>query len=231
MDTRRLHPSEIKLLPAYPLAEAARYLGSNPSTLGAWFHGRGYKVKGQKKWSNAVLSPTITRGEPISFLDLIEAHVLLAIRKGYGIPMKNLRKAMEYFREIGGDLHLLAHRDFLHDRKNLYVKWENKLLSLSERGQFVGREIVDEGLKQILYGEDDYASRFFPRNDNHRQETIVLDPNINFGKPCIMRLGVGADAIAARFFAGEKFDDLVQDYAATKEEVEEAIRWHERVAK
>lgn len=231
MDTRRLHPSEIKLLPAYPLAEAARYLGSNPSTLRAWFHGRDYKVRGQIKNAKAVLSAAGGKGEPISFLDLIEAHVLLAIRKGYGIPMKNFRKAMEYLREVGGDLHFLAHRDFLHDRKNLYVKWENKLMSLSERGQLVGREIVAEGLKQILYGEDDYASRFFPRNDDRRQEAIVLDPNINFGRPCLVRLGVGAEAIASRFFAGEKFDDLVQDYAATREEIEEAIRWHERVTK
>lgn len=59
----------------------------------------------------------------------------------------------------------------------------------------------------------------------------MLDPKINFGKPCIARLGVGADAIADRFFAGEKLDDLVLDYAATREEIEEAIRWHERTKK
>jgi uncharacterized protein (DUF433 family) len=230
MDERCLHPSEIKLLPAYPLAEAARYLGSNPSTLRAWFHGRGYKVKGQPKWAKAVLSSAKISGEPISFLDLVEAHVLLAIRKGYGIPLKNFRVAMEYLREAGGDLHFLAHRDFFHDRRNLYLKWENKLMSLSERGQLVGREIITEGLKQIVYGEDDYAARFFPRNDQQRQESIVLDPTINFGRPCLVRLGVGADAIAARFRAGERIADLAQDYAATREEVEEAIRWHERIA-
>ncbi len=231
MDTRRLHPSEIKLLPAYPLAEAARYLGSNPSTLGAWFNGRDYKVNGQPKKAKAVLMSARIKGEPISFLDLIEAHILLAIRRGYGIPLKRFRTAMDHLRETGGDLHFLAHREFLHDRRDLFLKWDNKLVSLSERGQLVDKEVIAEGLKQITYGDDGYAARFFPRHDERRQESIVLDPTINFGRPCLVRLGVGADAIAMRFVAGERITDLAQDYAATREEVEEAIRWHERTAK
>jgi uncharacterized protein (DUF433 family) len=164
-------------------------------------------------------------------LDLIEAHILLAIRRGYEIPLKRFRIAMDYLRETGGDLHFLAHREFLHDRRDLFLKWEDKLVSLSERGQLVDKEVIAEGLKQITYGDDGYAARFFPRHDERRQESIVLDPTINFGRPCLVRLGVGAEAIAARFVAGERIADLAQDYAATREEVEEAIRWHERVAK
>lgn len=227
---RRTSPSEIKLLPAYPLAEAARYLGSNPSTLRAWFHGRNYKVGGEKKWAKAVLSGTPVKGDPISFLDLVEAHVLLAIRRGYGIPLKRFRTAMDFLQEMGGDLHFLAHRGFYHDKNNLFMKLDENLVSLSERGQLVDKEIIKEGLKQIIYGNDGYAAQFFPRRDGERQESVVIDPTINFGRPCLIRLGVGAEAIAARFVAGEKISVLAQDYAATPDEVEEAIRWHERLA-
>ena len=230
MEARHVHPAEIKLLPAYPLAEAARYLGSNPSTLRAWFHGRKYRVQGREKWARAVLSSVQLKGEPISFLDLIEAHVLIAIRRGYGIPLKRFRAAMDFLQESGGDLHFLAHRDFFHDRRDLFVKWEDKLVSLSERGQLVDKGIISEGLKQIIYGDDGFASRFFPRHDEQRQECIVLDPTINFGRPCLVRSGVGAAAIAERFRAGEKIADLAQDYAVTRDEVEEAIRWNERVS-
>jgi uncharacterized protein (DUF433 family) len=225
---RHAPPSEIKLLPAYPLAEAARYLGSNPSTLRAWFHGRHYKVGGEKKWAKAVLSGTQLKGEPISFLDLIEAHVLLAIRRGYNIPLKHFRTAMDFLREMGG-LHFLAHRDFYHDKRHLFVKLEDKLISLSERGQLVDREIIKQGLQQIIYGNDGYAAQFFPRREGERQESIVIDPTINFGRPSLIRLGVGSEAIATRFVAGEKIADLAQDYSATPDEVEEAIRWHERL--
>lgn len=226
----RVKPTDIKLLPAYPLAEAARYLGARPSTLRSWFHGRHYKAAGNKRFASAVLSPTQGQGQPISFLDLVEAHVLLAIRSGYGIPLQRFRIAMEHLREISGDLHFLGHRDFLHDRRDLFLKIDDKLVSLSERGQLVDRDIIAEGLKQLIYGNDGYADQFFPRFGEVRQQTIVLNPTINFGKPCLARLGVGADAIAARFVAGEKLADLARDYGATPDEVEETIRWHERLA-
>ncbi len=223
-------PTDIKLLPAYPLAEAARYLGARSSTLRSWFHGRHYKTAGNKRFASAVLSATQGQGKPISFLDLVEAHVLLAIRKGYGIPLQRFRTAMDHLREISGDLHFLAHRDFFHDRRDLFLKIDDKLVSLSERGQLVDREIIAEGLKQLIYGNDGYADQFFPRFGEERQQTIVLNPAINFGKPCLARLGVGADAVAARFLAGEKLADLARDYDATPEEIEETIRWHERLA-
>lgn len=226
----RIKATDIKLLPAYPLAEAARYLGARPSTLRAWFHGRHYKTTNGKRFSTAILPATQGRGQPISFLDLVEAHVLLAIRQGYGIPLQRFRVAMEHLRDMSGDLHFLAHRDFYHDRRDLFLKIDDKLVSLSERGQLVNREIISEGLKQLVYGNDGYADQFFPRFGGERQQSIVLNPAINFGKPCLSRLGIGAEAIAARFVAGEKMSDLAKDYGATAEEIEEAIRWHERLA-
>jgi len=226
----RVKPANIKLLPAYPLAEAARFLGARPTTLSAWFHGRHYTASGNKRFAAAVLPATQCQGQPISFLDLVEAHVLLAIRKGYGIPLQRFRAAMDHLREISDDLHFLAHRDFYHDRRDLFLKIDDKLVSLSERGQLVDRELIAKGLKQLIYGNDGYADQFFPRFGEARQETIVLNPTINFGKPCLARLGVGADAIAARFVAGEKISDLARDYGATPDEVEETIRWHERLA-
>lgn len=230
MIVHRGKPTNIKLLPAYPLAEAARLLGARPATLSAWFHGRHYNTSGRKRFAAAVLPATQCQGQPISFLDLVEAHVLMAIRKGYGIPLQRFRIAMEHLREISGDLHFLAHRDFYHDRRDLFLKIEDKLVSLSERGQLVDREIISEGLKQLIYGNDGYADQFFPRFGAVRQQTIVLNPTINFGRPCLARLGVSADAIAARFVAGEKIADLASDYNATFDEVEDTIRWHERLA-
>ena len=226
----RAAPDKTKLLPAYSLADAARYLHSNTSTLRAWLSGRGYKVCEEKRWSEPVLASDRAKGQPISFLDLVEAHVLLAIRRGYGIPMRRFRTAMEFLRELDGDLHFLAHQDFYHDRKDLFIKVQDKLISLSERGQLVEEKIIAEGLKQLDYGRDGYAARFYPRFLAEQQKIIMLDPTMNFGRPCLARLGVGADAIGERFRAGEKIADLAKDYAAKPEEIEEAIRWHERLA-
>jgi uncharacterized protein (DUF433 family) len=227
---RATAPEKLKVLPAYRLAEAARYLHANAATLRAWLHGRGYKVGEKQRWSAAVLASECGKGEPISFLDLVEAHVLLSIRRGYSIPMNRFRTAMEYLREAGGDLHFLAHHNFYHDRRNLFIKVQDKLISLSERGQLVEKGIIAEGLRQLDYGADGYAARFYPRFAEEQQKVIMLDPGVNFGRPCLAKLGVGTEAIAERFRAGEKIAALAQDYGARAEDIEEAIRWHERLA-
>ena len=156
--------------------------------------------------------------------------MLLAIRQGYGIPLKRLRDAMEYLREQGGDLLFLAHQNFRHDRQHLYVMKDSFLLSLSERGQQVNRHVITEGLKQIVHGEDGYADQFYPLLRGHEQKSIMLAPAVGFGRPVLARRGIAAQAIARRFEAGEHLADLATDYDVTTEEIEDAIRWTTRHA-
>lgn len=219
-----------KFLPAYPVAEAARIIGANPETLRTWLRGRSYKVAGQKRRALPVFDSAHSEGGPLSFIDLVEAHVVHAMRRGYGIPMRNLRKAITYLREKGGDLLFLAHADFLYDRMHLYLNDDQMLLSLSERGQYVNRDVISKGLKQLDYGSDGYASRFYPSYIGLRERSIVVDPTISFGRPSVARLGVSADAIFDRFDAGESIPQLAEDYNAQAEEIENALRWVGRKA-
>ncbi len=156
--------------------------------------------------------------------------MLLAIRRGYGIPLKRLRDAMEYLREKGGDLLFLAHKNFKHDNQHLYVQQDDYLLSLSERGQQVEPRIIADGLKQIVYGEDGYADRFYPQMNGQEQKVIMLAPAMGFGRPVLARKGVAVHAIARRFEAGEHVSDLAEDYGATVTEIEDALRWTTRHA-
>lgn len=224
----QLAPNSIKLQPAYPLAEAARILGTNPSSLRSWLHGREFSTKNGRRKSARALPATQQPGAPLSFIDLVEAHMLLAIRKGYGIPLKRLRDAMDYLRDKGGNLLFLAHENFKHDRQHLYIKQDDYLLSLSERGQHVNRHVIADGLKQIMHGEDGYADRFFPLIKGQEQKTIMLSPSVGFGRPILARRGVSVHAIAQRFEAGERMTDLAADFGVTLEEIEDAIRWTTR---
>jgi len=163
-------------------------------------------------------------GENLTFLDLAEAHILQVVRKGYGIPMKHYRATVEYLHSLGSDIHFLAHKDFVYDKRHFYLKDNDKLLSLSERGQYVDNAIIDRGLKQLMYGEDGYADTFYPKINGREQTSIIITPKIGFGQPTIARLGVNVDVIAARFDAGEHMKDLAADYGATPDEIEEALR-------
>ncbi len=225
-----MQPQPLKLEPAYSLAMAARVLGTNPSTLRAWFHGRSYSTKTGHRRAAPVKAATQDMGAPFSFIELVEAHMLLAIHRGYGIPLKRLRAAIDYLREQGGDLLFLAHRDFKHDRQHLYVTRDDYLVSLSERGQYVEPRVIQDGLRQIVYGEDGYADRFFPLVNGQEQTSVMLAPSIGFGRPVLAKLGLSVEAVAARFRAGEHLRDLAADYGATPEEIEDALRWSDRRA-
>ena len=144
--------------------------------------------------------------------------------------MPRIRAASEYLASIGGSLSSLAHQDFFHDRRDLFLKIDETLVSLSERGQSVDRQIIERGLTQIDYGSDGFAERFFPVRDGESQKSFAVSPSINFGQLYVVRLGVSSEAMAARFHAGEERSSIAADYGATLNEVDEAIRWHERIA-
>jgi uncharacterized protein (DUF433 family) len=219
-------PIPDKLLPVYPLAQVARFVGCNQGTLRAWMRGRTYVSGGEKRRAKPMFEHSSHPRAALTFLDLVEAHMLHLVRRGYGIPMRNFRTAVEYLRRVGGDAHFLAHKDFVHDKKHLYLKADKMLISLSERGQHVNTVVIHDGLKQLMYGEDGYADKFFPVIGGKQQKVVMINPVIGYGQPTIMRLGVSTAAIAARFEAGERMADLASDYGATSEEVEEALRYN-----
>jgi uncharacterized protein (DUF433 family) len=223
-----MKPTPDKLTPVYPLAMAARIVGCNPSTLNAWVNGRSFPSGGQKRRSPPVLAQGRARGAPLTFLDLVEIHVLHLIRKGYGIPIKNFRTAIEYLRSMGHEDHFLAHEGFVYDKKHLYLKGGDKhLVSLSERGQHINTTVISEGLKRLMYGEDGFAGQFFPTTEgSHDSKNIVIAPAIGYGMPAVASIGVSTEVIADRFQAGEHMADLAADYGATIPEIEDALRFN-----
>ncbi len=93
---------DVRHQPAYSLAEAARYLKLPQATLRTWVVGRDYPVAdGQGKF-RALIKPA--RGKPpvLSFYNLIEAHVLRALRTDHRVSLKALRASIAYAeRELG----------------------------------------------------------------------------------------------------------------------------------
>lgn len=232
MSVPQTQPDEIKFLPAYSIAGAARLIGSNPSTLGVWFRGR-HPYQSTKRYQGAVKSVLTSHspsGEPLSFIDVVLAHVVHLIRHQYKIPLKKVRIATDYIEKSKGDLLFLASKDFFVDHRDLFLEIGHHLISLSESGQIVNRKVIEEGLKQLTYGDDGYAGQFFPAMNGRLQRDFAINPAVNFGRLSIARLSVDTNALADRFVAGEKIAEIAKDYDATPDEVEDAIRWHERLA-
>lgn len=222
-----------RTLPAYSMTDAARCIGAHPATLRSWFKGRAYPTKGGPRRSPNLLVPSAP--DALSFQNLVQAHVVQGIRKRYHIPMHRVRDALAYLRDSMGSLDLLASEKFYHDTEHLLLKVQDRLVSLSERGQTVSETVLQQYLHRIDYGKDGFASRLHPffytaTGQLYEPRHIMIDPTIAFGKPCLERLGVKTEIIAGRFFAGEPIEELSADYGAKPEEIQEAIRWSARIA-
>lgn len=76
--------TDVRHQPAYTLAEAARYLRLPQATLRAWTVGRDHPVADGQNRFKALIKPanSLTGAKPplLSFYNLIEAHVLRALR-------------------------------------------------------------------------------------------------------------------------------------------------------
>jgi len=85
---------KLREMPAYPFVEAAHYLHIPVATLRAWCVG--YNYQGGSKRFKPVIRLDGKKADGLSFLNLVEAHVLSAIRRQHQIPLPKIRHALDY---------------------------------------------------------------------------------------------------------------------------------------
>ena len=76
-----LSAHEVRRTPAYTFTEAAHYLRIPVTTLHAWCTGQYYRYQGRAKRYQKVIRLDGSGREGLSFLNLVEAHVLIGLRR------------------------------------------------------------------------------------------------------------------------------------------------------
>jgi uncharacterized protein (DUF433 family) len=163
----------------------------------------------------------------LSFINLVEAHVLDAIRREHHVPFPNVRSAVSYVQRQFHSKHPLAEQKFETDGVNLFVSRFEKLLSVSEQGQLAMRELLKAYLRRIEHDAAGLAVRLFPftrKDDFDQPKIVVIDPFISFGRPTITGTGITTSILAERYKAGDSMDALAEDYGCERAQVEEAVR-------
>ena len=94
-------PVDLRDLPAYSVAEAAHHLSVPPATIRYWAIGQG-------PYLALIEVPEVPKGEPtlLSFLNLVELHVLAAIRRKHAMDYE--RKEVEIEEAIRCELKAAA---------------------------------------------------------------------------------------------------------------------------
>lgn len=214
--------------PSYGILEAAHYLNIPKATLRSWVLGRNYPTNHGAQSFRPLLTIADEKHKLLSFINLVEAHVLAAIRRKHNIELPKIRSALEYTQSKLGVARPLAEQQFETDGVNLFVEKLGELISVSENGQHAMRAILITHLKRIERDPRGVPIKLFPftrstRNNDERQ-AIVIDPSISFGRPSLSNTGIPTAILAERYKAGDSIDSLAEDYGARRDAIEEAIR-------
>ncbi len=207
---------DTRSLPAYPFSDAARYLRIPVDTLRTWVRGRYYQTEQGARFSEPLIELTGIEAKELSFTNLVEAHVLRAIRVEHNVPLEQIRIALSFIQEALGLAHPLIQKNLLRtDGKSIYVEHLERLLDASKGGQIAIRETLEIYLTRIEADEAGMAARLFPfihpdKKDN--QKLIVIDPAVSFGRPVIAGTGIPTRVLAELHEAGDSIEDLAVDY-------------------
>jgi uncharacterized protein (DUF433 family) len=199
--------------------------GVPASTLRSWVLGRPLLGRSGRRWSQPVIR--LPRGERrfLSFTNLVEVHVLAAMRRQHALELDAIRRAVRYVHDELDVEHPLAKEQFKTNGVDLFVERLGKIINASREGQLGMRAVLVGSLERVEYDRHGRAIRLFPvlrRAD--APKNIVIDPRRAFGRPVLVGTSVPAADVRARFDAGDGVDELARDYDVSTELIEDALR-------
>ncbi len=213
----------------YSVTDAASYLQLAPSTVRAWVLGRPYPTRAGRRTSAAIVRLDDEKAQLLSFRNLVEVHVLSALRQHHNIRLDDVRRAVQFLRRQFGTQHPLAEQEMFAAGRQLFVKHLGHLINVSSEGQFAMEQMLETYLSRVERDRAGVPVRLFPFASTGQtprsSRVIVIDPTIRFGRPCIAGSGVPTSAVGDRYKAGESMDSLAKDFACTSEQIEEAVRY------
>jgi uncharacterized protein (DUF433 family) len=217
---------DLRKAPAYPLAQAARYVRVAPATLRSWCIGR----PDQRRDGTAHFLPLIQLpgrdSTVLSFENLIEAHVLRALRIEHRVSIEDVREAILYAEKSLQIKRLLTSRELRTHAGKLFLDRYGQLISLSRSGQLAMRKLLAAHLKRVEWDVSAVPFRLYPfvqGESDGAPRNIAIDPTIAFGRPVLLSHGVSTRAIIDRIDVGESLEEVAQDYELEPRNVEEAI--------
>ncbi len=221
------------VLPAYPLIEAAHYLKMPPSTLRAWSAGQAYTVRGERRMARPLIQVAGPKDLTLSFVNLIEVHVLRALRTKHELSMTAVRGALLELERRSPVEHPLAYENLLAGAGDVFLEKYGQLISLTNSGQVAIRIALEAFLTRVERDQHFAPVRLYPfirSTEIEGRRTVAVDPRVSFGRPVLSGTRIPTAEIRGRVDAGETPEEVAADLDQEITTIQDAIVYEQGLA-
>ena len=182
-----LPAQDARVAPTYNFHEAAKYLRLPVPTLRSWSIGHGK--------TESVFKMDDPQRQYLSFMNLVEAHILAGIRRRHGVGLPQVRRALDFVQRKCGVTRPLIHQcvqtdqSFQTDGRFLFIEQLERLINASKGGQLAMPDLLPR-LDRIQRDPKGLPLKLFPftrATDAVHASTdpkiVVMNPRISFGHP------------------------------------------------
>ncbi|MGH1394036.1 MAG: hypothetical protein ACRAVC_08375, partial [Trichormus sp.] len=186
-------------IPTYSISDAARYLRIPAGTIRSWTIGRHYPTSNGSQFFKPLITIPYLKPRLLSFTNLVELHVLRAIRQHHKIELDKVRIALDYIDEQFQSSHPLASERFRTNGVDLFIERYNSLINASKRGRTELKDAFNAHLERIEPDDTGLAIKLYPFTRSQEEDNprlVVLDPRIAFGRLVIAGTGIATSVLA-----------------------------------
>lgn len=223
-------PSRLIGVGIYTPYEASLYTGIPAKDIRRWIFG--YKSDGVELPGLWAPELSFTEERLLGFHDLLEIRFVHAFRR-HGVSLQAIRVASRQARELFHQAYPFTCRRFQTDGRSIFATvldetGDETILDLAKR-QLVFKQVIGPSLYEgIDYAEEGKAQRWYPVK---RSKAVVLDPQINFGKPTLNSVGIDTSSIYQAYLAeGENIRRVAALYEIKPAAVEAAVTYEHGLA-
>ncbi len=219
----------------YTFREASKLTKVPVADLNRWLKGYAYKNNKTKltKTVSAIWTPDLVDEnlQAISFYDLLEIRFVIAFQK-HGVSLKAIRIASQNARELYNHSHPFTCKRFQTDGNSIFGEalkeaGEIELLDLVKK-QYAMPPIIESSLyKGIEFDNNDLASKWYPLD---RSKSVVLNPEIAFGKPIVSDGNIRTSILYDAFRVEKNARSVAKIFEIPIKAVEAAIKFEEQLA-
>lgn len=210
----------------YDVPEAARYLKASAQGDVAYPVSSGKLIRWIRK---GLASPDLTedpgRDLLIAFEDLVSLRIIAALR-AVGVGWPEIHRTEKWLREQTGAQRPFATEYLWSGQGQIFVDWTQRLISGSRSGQFALGMLRDYliPIHGLMFGEETHvATSWEPLSG------ILIEPQIQFGTPCLKGTRIPTRTIAGMVEAGDTVDWVAKAFGLTHDDVKVACDWETRL--